>query len=112
MTHYMERVMMGEERFDYEAERETFEKVFGLLDETLGDVTFVQFRGDRGFGGLKPSFFESFAIGVYECFDEIKDLPRDVLRRKMIEIRQRENIDFWGNIGLASNSRALNSTEE
>jgi hypothetical protein len=73
LTEYMEGVTTGDVPFEYESERDKFEKTFALLAETLGDNSFSYSNKKRSalVGGFSVLHFEALTIGLQAYLDRI-----------------------------------------
>lgn len=94
MTEYMENVSDEEKsviKFNYEEEKEIFEKTFKILNATLGSKVF---SGTNKKGNLVSKFlsyhYEVFAIGIQKylnCIEPTKSSQIDSIRNTFLEIK-------------------------
>jgi hypothetical protein len=73
LTDYMELVTTGDVPFEYESERDKFEKTFALLAKTLGNNSFSYANKKRSalVGGFSVLHFEALTIGLQPYLDSI-----------------------------------------
>jgi hypothetical protein len=98
---YMERILLNEIEFDYKKEEEQFDKVFMFLSNSLGEGSFVKYRGEKPTGGLAPAYYEAITVGTFNALEEIRNVPMDRVRQKIINAVQTE--DFRNNTGSGAN---------
>lgn len=98
---YMEEILLKKIEFDYEEEEEQFEKVFMFLSNSLGEGSFVKYRGEKPTGGLAPAYYEAITVGTFNAFDEIRNVPMDRVRQKIINAVQTQ--EFRNNTGSGAN---------
>ena len=103
LDKYMDSVILEKIKFDYESEHKNFEEVFSLLEASMKEEAFVRFREDKPIGAPAPAYFESVTIGILRVIDQIRNLPPDRIRSKLIEIRQQKA--FRDNIGSGANTQ-------
>jgi hypothetical protein len=104
LDNYMEKILLKEIEFDYEKEEERFNKLFTYLSNTLGEGSFVKYKGNEPKGGLAPAYYEAIAIGTFNALDKIFDLPLDIVRKKIIATVQTD--EFRQNTGPGANKRS------
>lgn len=85
---YMEKILLKEISFDYEAEEENFNRLFTYLDLTLGAGAFVKYRDDRPIGALAPAYYEAVTVGTFNVLDKIRNIPIDSVKQKIIDTLQ------------------------
>lgn len=82
MTDYMERVASHMLPFDYDAERDVFNKTFAVLNRTLGEHAF---SGVNEVGTFISKFlnyhFEAFTLGLQPYLDQIVSDDAELMRR-------------------------------
>jgi len=99
LTEYMEQVADPDNArgFDYAAEREVFEKTFGLLNRALGDKAFA-FRNKVGndlAAGFSIYHFEAISIGLQAVLDRIDyDNAADVEKLEAVLRQVKLSDDF------------------
>lgn len=75
LTKFMEKVSDTNHPdnipFNYELEKEQFEKVFKILDLTLGEHAFDKKRAGNYVSGITSTHFDAFTIGLLEHLDKI-----------------------------------------
>jgi hypothetical protein len=103
LTDYMEAVTLNNEEFDYEAERQVFDRLFHVLNAALGEKAFVRFKDDRPIGALAPAYFEGITMGVLRHLDKAEALAPQDLARALTDARQHP--DFIANVGPGANSK-------
>lgn len=103
LDKYMDSVILEDTEFDYESELKSFEEVFFFLEKSMKKDAFVRFREDEPIGRLAPAYFESVTIGTLRVIDQIRNLPLNRIRSKLIEIRQQKA--FRDNIGSGANTQ-------
>lgn len=82
----MESILFKKVGFDLTKERTSFEKVFGLVAEKLGDEAFTRFTEDgEATGRLAPAYYEATACAFYDRYDSIAALNGDEVKRRLIE---------------------------
>ena len=101
---YMEKILLKEIEFDYENEEEQFEKVFMFLSNSLGEGSFVKYRGEKPTGGLAPAYYEAITVGTFNALDEIRNVPMDRVKQKIINAVQTQ--EFRNNTGSGANKRS------
>lgn len=89
--------------FDYDKEFQEFSETFDVLNRLFGRNAFLRFRNGGFFGGVAPTFFESFTIAVFRNLNVLRDGGRD---NDVIAglTRVREDGGFLANIGPGANS--------
>lgn len=85
LTEYMEAVSdpEGITVFDYDRERQTFEKTFATLNRTLGESAFSYANKNltKLTGGFSIYHFEAFSIGLQLYLDRIRLDDAEVIKR-------------------------------
>lgn len=64
LTTYMEDVTESRITFDYDVEREHFQRTFKTLSASLGEDTCRKWTSDKFGGGFSMHHFEAFAVGL------------------------------------------------
>lgn len=100
---YMEKILLQERDFDYKKEKEQFNRLFSFLSNTLGEGAFVKYRGEKPTGGLAPAYYEAITVGTLNALEEIRHIPTDRIKQKIIETVQSE--EFRENTGSGANKR-------
>jgi hypothetical protein len=103
LDNYMEQVLLGNRKFNYEEEEQIFKDVFKLAKEKLGDTAFLRYRGKEPVGSLPPAYFEAISIGILNTRDIIREKDPDALRNAITQLVQSEN--FRSVTGPGANSR-------
>ena len=84
MTQYAENIADKVEGFDFEKEKECFEKTFKLLNAILPNGAIFVHYSKRGFQKQFLSFhYEAFSIGVSKFLDKIPPDNSDLVRKLM-----------------------------
>ena len=71
LTEYMERVSAGDLDFDYEEQREVFERTFEVLSASLGDEAFSSVDKNNRKQPFSIYQFEAFALGIQRSLAEL-----------------------------------------
>ncbi len=104
LTQSAERLARAKDQdFNYKNEKAKFEKVFALLNQSLGENAFRKFKGDSFGGQFLVSAFEAIAIGLslnVDEYDQHKDV--NLLADKVKEIWNHP--EFVSNMGSGSNA--------
>ncbi len=103
LDNYMESVCKGDAKFNYEQEEKEFDICFNYIAKTLGMDAFVRFRDNKPIGGLAPVYYEAVTMGIYHSFEHIENIPRNLVKSKIIEAIQSDR--FKENVGPAANTR-------
>ncbi|NQT13950.1 MAG: DUF262 domain-containing protein [Planctomycetes bacterium] len=97
LTNYMERVSDGLHSrplsFDYDTEKQHFEKVFRILSATLGGNTCMRWVGEDRYGGqFLMHHFEALTLGLAKVSDDIsdEDAPWPDVLAKLVEVKKNE----------------------
>lgn len=98
---YMEEILLKKTEFDYKKEEEQFDKVFMFLSNILGEGSFVKYRGEKPTGGLAPAYYEAITVGTFNALDEIRNVPIERVRQKIINAVQTQ--EFRNNTGSGAN---------
>jgi hypothetical protein len=101
LDKYMEKILLGEINFDYDKEESDFYRLFNYLDEVVGAGAFVKYRGSNPVGGLAPAYYEAVSVGTFNALDHIGDLPKEVVKQRIIDTLQSDN--FRRNTGSGAN---------
>jgi hypothetical protein len=82
----MESILFGKVDFNLDQEKATFERVFDLVAEKLGDAAFTRFtEAGEPTGRLAPAYYEATAHAFTTCFNFIEPLDSASVRSKLIE---------------------------
>ena len=103
LTNYMEKILLKEIDFNYQVEQDQFNKLFAFLSNTLGEGTFVKYRGEKPIGGLAPAYYEAITVGTLNAIEQIRNIPIDYIKNKIIQTVQTE--EFRQNTGSGANKR-------
>jgi hypothetical protein len=98
---YMEKILLKEIDFDYKKEEQEFDKVFMFLSNSLAEGAFVKYKGEKATGGLAPAYYEAITVGTFNVLDEIRNVPVDRVRQKIINTVQTQ--EFRDNTGSGAN---------
>ena len=96
LTDYMERVTDTNKddhiEFDYENEKNDFEKVFRILGATLGENTCLRWLGSKYGGQFSNHQFEAITLGLGKVIGDIptEDEPWDEIGAKLDGIKKDE----------------------
>lgn len=101
---FMEQVIFGHIKFDYDKEKSIFDRSFKYIDNAMGENAFLIHSNNQPRGGLKPSYFEATTIATSNIVEKLGSVSPDVYRDKVIATYS--NPDFKSNIGPGSNSPA------
>ncbi|WP_339747740.1 DUF262 domain-containing protein [uncultured Rubinisphaera sp.] len=100
---YMEKILLSNDKFQYEDERTEFLQVFQCAYEKLGEAAFVRYRENKPVGSLAPAYFEAIAIAIRENLDHIRPKNPDIVRDKITDVIQSE--EFRRVTGPGANSK-------
>ena len=103
LDNYMEGILLEKIQFDYEKEKEDFEKLFLYLAKIMGDSAFVRHRENSPIGGLAPAYFEAVAIGVFKTLDTARNLSDENVKTKILTTIQSD--EFKRNIGPGASTK-------
>lgn len=98
---YMDKILLKEMEFEYKKEEDQFNKMFTLLSDSLGEGAFVKYKGENPTGGLAPAYYEAITVGTFNALDEIRNVPVDKVRQKIINTVQTKK--FRDNTGSGAN---------
>ena len=98
---YMDKILLKEMEFDYKKEEEQFDKLFTFLSNSLGEGAFVKYKGEKPIRGLAPAYYEAITVGTFNALDEIRNVPVDRVRQKIINTVQTQ--EFRDNTGSGAN---------
>ncbi|MHC5759995.1 DUF262 domain-containing protein [Nostoc sp.] len=104
LDNYLEKIILKEIDFDYENEEEQFDRLFTFLSNALGEEAFVKYRGNNPIGGLATAYYEAITVGTLNALDQIRNVPTNVVKQKVIDIVQSEL--FRNYTGSGANKRA------
>ncbi|MEH1986346.1 DUF262 domain-containing protein [Nostoc sp.] len=104
LDNYLEKIILKEIDFDYENEEEQFDRLFTFLSNALGEEAFVKYRGNNPIGGLAPAYYEAITVGTLNALDQIRNVPTNVVKQKVIDTVQSEL--FRNYTGSGANKRA------
>jgi hypothetical protein len=105
LTQYMENVSMND-MFDYDCERDIFQKTFRFLDEACGDKVFCRINlKTKTQSGFSAYLFEAIAVGVQDYVEVASSDPSKYESFKQALITLKTDIDFRdATIGGGKNS--------
>ena len=100
---FMEGVLFGALAFDIVAQKDRFERVFGLVNQKFSDQAFTRFN-DHGepTGRLAPAYFEAVAASVDSVADQISNVEPAVLMDRLREAF--DDADFKRATGPGANT--------
>jgi hypothetical protein len=103
LDSYMEDILLNQHPFDFNAEKQHFDRVFSLISTAFGDGAFSRFKpnGDST-GRLAPAYFEAVVGSVSESLDTLEARNPATLRDKLIEAFSLP--DFTASTGPGANS--------
>ncbi|MHC5738579.1 MAG: DUF262 domain-containing protein, partial [Nostoc sp.] len=104
LDDYLERIILKEIDFYFEAEEQQFDRLFTFISNALGEGAFVKYRGDKPIGGLAPAYYEAITVGTLNALDQIRNVPTNVVKQKVIDTVQSEL--FRNYTGSGANKRA------
>ena len=108
LTDYMEKVTIGEIPFDYNKEKEVFEKTFKYIYELNGKNAFssvINLDADKFKTDIIMYFYDSFTCGIAQCVDILE--TKTVANMKKALNSLRKNKDF-----LKTRTGGKRNTEE
>jgi hypothetical protein len=80
LNEFMERILFGNHKFDIDASKSRFSRVFSLIDEKLADQAFTRFNSQgNATGRLAPAYFEAVVAAFDEAYDELAALSSETL---------------------------------
>ena len=94
LTDYMEKVTAGELPFDYDKEKEVFEKTFRIINDVNGKNAFcglINAETDKYKSGIIMYLYDSFTCGIAECYDFIEDKDNNRLKQVFKDLRLNED---------------------
>lgn len=80
LDSYMESILLTNEIFDYNSERETFTELFDVLNEKFGLHAFVKYRNGVPIGAVAPAYFEAVSIGSLASLEGLRGKSADDAR--------------------------------
>ncbi|CEG19251.1 hypothetical protein [Xanthomonas citri] len=81
----MESILFRKVEFDLTSQKASFEKVFDLIAEKLGDSAFTRFTEDGvSTGRLAPAYYEATACTFSDCYEAIQPVSGEEVKRKLI----------------------------
>lgn len=104
LDNYMEGILLEKIQFDYDGEKQDFEKVFTFLARIMGESAFVRHRENSPIGALAPAYFEAVAIGVFRVLDHARKYPDSLVRKKIIHTIQSDK--FKKNVGSGASTKS------
>lgn len=107
LDDYMNKILLEEETFEFEAENEQFEKVFDFLARSLGENSFVFYKNNSPSGSLKPAYYEAISVGVSRVVQQIGEIPDINSKAKEKIISKIQTDEFRNSTGSGSNKRSL-----
>ncbi len=91
-------------KFDYQAERADFARLFNLIEEKLGEFAFVKYNeAHLPTGSLAPAYFEAVSIGAYRASSYLEDLLPHDAKERLIQLVK--SAKFRQNTGPGANSK-------
>ncbi|NEP60221.1 MAG: DUF262 domain-containing protein [Symploca sp. SIO2G7] len=105
---YMENILLEEVNFNYNIESKNFDILFDFLGNTLGENAFVIYKENQPQINLKPAYFEAITVGVFNVLDQIKNLPSEQVRKKIIETTQSDKFKQYTGLGANKKSSLKN----
>jgi hypothetical protein len=104
LTEYMEEVAKKSFAFDYENERQLFERVWRCIAVAFPDGEAFRGRsGGRSVGPFSPSLFEIVGVGVARNIDIVDKWTKPQIRERIVGAIKKARQD--GFTGAGSNSR-------
>ncbi|HAG80050.1 MAG TPA: hypothetical protein DCL61_02525 [Cyanobacteria bacterium UBA12227] len=103
LDNYMEKILLNEIDFDYKKEDNDFNKLFQFLSNTLGEGSFVKYKGNDPKGGLAPAYYEAITVGTINVLDKIRDVSMERVKQRIIDTLQTD--EFRQNTGSGANKR-------
>jgi len=103
LDDYMEKVLLKNIEFDYKKEEEDFNQVFSLLSHSLGEGSFVKYKGEKPIGGLAPAYYEAISVGTFRVIGRIHNISPNRIKEKIILTVQTD--EFRANTGSGANKR-------
>ncbi|SON77820.1 MULTISPECIES: DUF262 domain-containing protein [Xanthomonas] len=81
----MESILFRKVKFDLPNQKSSFEKVFDLIAEKLGDSAFTRFTEDGlPTGRLAPAYYEATACTFSDCYSAIKPMSGGEVKKRLI----------------------------
>lgn len=103
LDNYMEEILLRHKTFDVGAEDIVFRRVFHLIHSTFGDGAFSRYNvHGEPTGRLAPAYFEAVVGAVTESFEEVSQIPSNLLRDRLKEAFGSD--DFINSTGPGANS--------
>jgi len=102
---YMENILLEEVNFNYDIESRNFDLLFDFLGKTLGENAFVSYKSGKPQRNLKPVYFEAITVGTFNVLEQIKNFPREQVRKKIIETTQGDKFKQY--TGLGANKKSF-----
>jgi len=94
LTNYMERVtdttLADAIDFDYKIEKQTFEKVFETLNESLGERTCIRWLGQKYGGQFLIHHYEAMTLGLAKALARPTKPPPITIKKKLEEAKKDE----------------------
>ncbi|QTA84982.1 DUF262 domain-containing protein [Desulfonema magnum] len=103
LTDAMEYILKSD-TFDFQSEKEKFEKIFTLLNNALGEDAFKKFDGKRFKGKFLESAYEAITVGLGTSSDDYETGQDEELVIQKIQ-NLWKNKDFLNSIGSGTNAK-------
>ncbi|SFK29551.1 DUF262 domain-containing protein [Brevibacillus centrosporus] len=112
LTDFMRDVSEGQKQFDYNHERNVFEKTFLLLERILGNEIFCSYSRGRFVQQFRVNFYEAFTLGIQTVLNKWSDNPEEwdselIERYKTCLIEIRVDSEFLKFTGAGSNTNRM-----
>lgn len=72
LDSYMEKILLHDAPFDFEAQAAIFNSVFDVLNEKFGSNAFVKYRNGKPMGGVAPAYFEAVSMAAMAQLDNLR----------------------------------------
>jgi hypothetical protein len=102
LDRYLEQVILGVRKFNYENEEAAFTRLFSFLNEVLGDGAFVKYKNNISTGGLAPAYYEAVTMGTLRALDRLAGKDKRMVKEHIIAAVQ--SPDFRSQVGPGANS--------
>jgi hypothetical protein len=100
---FMEGVLFGRFDFDRSSMTSIFQRTFTAIFEKLIDQAFTRFNSHgEATGRLAPAYYEAVCVAFYERYDDLVDVPAEVLLSRLKEAFESEG--FKGATGPGANT--------
>ncbi|MEJ0092072.1 MAG: DUF262 domain-containing protein [Methylocella sp.] len=104
LNGYMDGVLLGAKKFDYDKQEEIFNRVFTAIERVSGEGAFCKFKNDKAIGGLAPAYYEAMVCSFAHTLDHIE--AGDSQRINAVIIEARQSTGFKQNVGTGANKRS------